>query len=201
MNKEYTETELLIVNAARKVFLNKGMDGARMQEIADEAGINKALLHYYFRNKQKLFDAVFQEALEKFFPAIVEVLINETPFIDKIDILVDMYFDRFKENPHIVSFIIHEINQNPERIENVMKESGMRLDVIKQKIQEMIEVGKISFFSFDHFMVNMLGLIIWPFAGRPLIQRMLFENDPEKFDDFLEERKTVVKRVLKKSLE
>ena len=200
MNTQFSETEVLILKAARKIFLQKGMDGARMQEIANEAGINKALLHYYFRNKQKLFDAVFQEALEMYFPSFVEILMNDTPLIDKVDVLVDLYFDGFRESPLIVSFIIHEINRNPERIEGALKENGFRPAVIKQKIQERIDSGKSSYFSFDHFFVNLMGLIIWPFAGRPLIQQMLFENDPEVFERFLDERKTVVKSVLKKSL-
>jgi TetR/AcrR family transcriptional regulator len=66
----YSETERKILQAAREVFQRKGLYGARMQEIADAAGINKALLHYYFRNKDKLFDAIFSDVFQNFIPGL-----------------------------------------------------------------------------------------------------------------------------------
>ena len=77
-------TEEKILNAAQTVFIQKGMDGARMQEIADEAGINKALLHYYFRTKQKLFEAIFKKVFSQIFPNLMDMVHSELPIEEKL---------------------------------------------------------------------------------------------------------------------
>src|SRR4029077_761858 len=101
-------TEHRILEAARKVFQSKGMHGARMQDIADSAGINKALLHYYFRNKEQLFESIFKEALEKFLPVLRELVESDFPLGKKIKSFVDGYTDVLLENPFLPAFIIHE---------------------------------------------------------------------------------------------
>ena len=89
MSEKDSNTEQIILKAARKVFTHKGFDGARMQEIADEAGINKALLHYYFRSKDKLFEAIFKEVITTFFPRIISVLTSDLSLFEKITLFTD----------------------------------------------------------------------------------------------------------------
>ena len=84
MSEQELSTEKTILEAAKKVFLDKGFDGARMQEIADEAGINKALLHYYFRSKDKLFDAIFEEAFKQFLPNISDIMVSDISIEEKV---------------------------------------------------------------------------------------------------------------------
>ena len=97
MKSEYT-TEEKIYEAAKKVFLTKGLDGARMQEIADIAGINKALLHYYFRTKEKLYSEVVKNSASTFFPQIMTILLSELPFEVKIWTIVDKYINFLQHN-------------------------------------------------------------------------------------------------------
>ncbi len=93
-NQAFSATERQILEAAKKVFGRKGMDGARMQEIADEAGLNKALLHYYFRNKERLFQEVIREVFSSFFPRIMTVMSLEgMAFEEKIRTFVNEYLD------------------------------------------------------------------------------------------------------------
>ena len=123
MNSNLTETEQKILDAAKKVFVVKGMTGARMQEIADEAGINKSLLHYYFRTKEKLFEAVFQSALGEFFPKVTSYMISDISLEDKIKVFVKEYSKVLQENPFLPSFIIGEVNRNPDNIIQYFKQN------------------------------------------------------------------------------
>src|SRR6478735_10691909 len=97
--KKDLSTEEKILNAAKKVFLTKGMDGARMQDIADKAGINKALLHYYFRSKDKLFERIFIEEAQKFMPRVTHIMLSEMTLFEKIEKFVGEYIDTLIQNP------------------------------------------------------------------------------------------------------
>ena len=105
-----------ILVAARKVFTTKGMAGARMQDIADEAGINKALLHYYFRDKDKLFEVVFMEEAQKFFPKINAIFNSDVPLFEKIENFVNEYIDEMQENPYLPWFVMNEVNRDPDQL-------------------------------------------------------------------------------------
>src|SRR5436190_24232698 len=104
-----TNTEELIKNTAREVFMQKGLDGARMQDIADKAGINKALLHYYFRSKDKLFEMIFMEEARKFMPRVATIMLSELTLFEKIEKFVGQYIDTLSQNPLLPIFILNEI--------------------------------------------------------------------------------------------
>ena len=108
-------TEQKIFDAAHEVFTQKGMDGAKMQEIADRAGINKALLHYYYRTKEKLYEAVVRVIISKALPAIWHVIESDLPLEEKIKRFIETYIGIISRNPFIPLFIISEINKHPER--------------------------------------------------------------------------------------
>lgn len=193
MTEQQKDTEQQILKAARKVFIEKGLDGARMQEIADEAGINKALLHYYFRSKDKLFEMIFQEELGKFFPKMVTLMSSEDISLeDKIRTFVSNYISTFISNPFLPSFIIKEVHRDPENLKSFFVKSGLDVNMIKLVITNLAKQLNMSFEETRHFMINMISLCIFPFAGRPLIEKILFSEDKSEYNKFLEERKTVV---------
>ena len=105
-----------ILAAAHKVFTTKGMNGARMQDIADEAGINKALLHYYFKDKDKLFETIFVVEAQRFFPKITMIFQSDAPLFEKIENFVSEYIDEMQENPYLPWFVINEMNRDPEKL-------------------------------------------------------------------------------------
>lgn len=199
--KEYSSnTEKLILKAARKVFTEKGREGTRMQEIADEAGINKALLHYYFRNKQRLFEAVFVEAFEKFLPRIYNDLESDKDFCEIMQSFISEYIDLIIENPYIPGFVLHELSQNPANIAQILEKHVTRLNLLVQKIQKEIDEGNIRPMDPRQIIVNLIGLCIFPFVARPIIQRVFFSGNETEYQQFLKDRKTEVYQFMYNSI-
>jgi len=194
-------TEEKIYEAARHIFVLKGMEGARMQEIADEAGMNKALLHYYFRSKENLFKAVFQDIFTKFFIKVKDTLFSDASLKEKLIVFIDNYIDLIQANPYVPQFIINEINRDPKVLKSLMSESGIE----PQKILELFynEVGANNRSKMDHrhVVVSLLGMLIFPFIARPLLQMVYFKDDQNAYNQFLNERKEVVKNMIFKFIE
>lgn len=190
-DKENTEEKIL--EAAKEVFIEKGSDGARMQEIADKAGINKSLLHYYYRSKEKLFGAVFKFAFSNFVPNIVSILNDEKEDIFiLIRKFVNLYIDIIMKNPFIPVFIINEVNKRNTLFINIIKSSGLNPQVFRNRIQKEIEDSKIKPIDPNHLIINILGLCLFPIIARPIVQVILFEDNKKAYDIFLESRKKEV---------
>ncbi len=196
MTLQETDTEQLILIAAKNIFFKKGYDGARMQEIADEAGMNKALLHYYFRSKDKLFEAIFNDAFQQFIPRMVENMSSNVSFERKIEIFVENYVSMLIKVPQLPNFILTEINRNPEKIFEMFSKMGLKPALILQEIQKDIDEGKMRPINPKHLLINTIALCAFPFAARPLMQIILFDNNTEKYNEFLEERKKEVSQFI-----
>lgn len=200
-NKMDSTTEEKIYEAARRIFVLKGMEGARMQEIADEAGMNKALLHYYFRSKENLFKAVFKDIFSKFFLRVKGTLFSDASAKDKLIVFVDNYVDFIQTNPYVPQFIINEINRDPKVLKSLLFESGIE----PQKILDLFlnEVNSTYQSKLDprHIVVSLLGMLIFPIAARPLLQMVYFNDDQEAYTQFLNERKEIVKNMILKLIE
>jgi len=195
-------TEKQILEAAKKVFVHKGMAAARMEEIAREAGINKALLHYYFRSKENLFRAVFAEAFNSFIPHIAEYISQEKPTIEKfVDVFVENYINLILENPFIPNFVISEINRDPENLINFFQEYvGDKPLVFSSIFQEAVKKGEMRSIDPREFLMNMIGLCIFPFIARPILQKIFFSDNGELYDQFLNRRKTTIKEFILHSI-
>lgn len=198
MNPDSTKEK--IVQAARRVFIRKGMDGARMQEIADEAGINKALLHYYFHSKQQLFDEVFYGALKQMIPVVILIFKEDKPFFDKIEAIVTQYDATMSANPFLPQFVISEINRDPEQLSRFMADQGLDFEAVEKMINREVAAGRIRPITLPHLFANMIGMIVMPYIGRPLFQRKLFKNDPRQYDQFLRERRAVISQFIRQAL-
>ncbi len=194
--KSRDTTEEKILAAAQRVFIRKGMDGARMQEIADEAGINKALLHYYFRNKQNLFEAIFEKVFQKIFPNIRMLIGSGKPIEEKLGRFTEHYIDILLEHPFLPTFILREINRDPEFLAEQIKTQGIEVKELMPMLEKAMEEGKIRRMDPRDLVVNILGLSIFPFAAKPLLKIMLFKNGAGSYSDFLEKRKATVKTFL-----
>lgn len=200
MEENSQNTEALILQAARKIFIEKGLEGTRMQEIADEAGINKSLLHYYFRSKEKLFHAVLIEAFQKFLPKM-DVLINtQTPVAIKLEAFITNYINTIIENPFIPGFILHELARDPQSLAELLKSHVTMAPLFLQQIQEEIDAGRIKPFDPRQIIINTLALCIFPFVARPIAQTIFFENNAVAYNQFLEDRKTTVFNFIKSAI-
>lgn len=185
-------TEQKIFDAAHEIFTQKGMDGTKMQEIADLAGINKALLHYYYRTKEKLFEAVAKAVIGTAVPVIRQLFEGEQPLQEKIRYFVDFYISLISRNPFIPLFIISEINKHPDQFFEAMFPQEMtRPEVFFKQVQIEIAEGRIRPVSPKHLIVNIISLCVFPFVGKPMMRLVLGMGTGE-MRVFMEERKAEV---------
>jgi len=188
-------TEENILKEARDVFYRKGLAGARMQEIADKAGINKAMLHYYFKTKEQLFNRVFEQAFAVFAERIAEVLNSEIPLEKKIADYVNHTVDALAQNPDIPVFILNELTFNPERITDLFAGKD-KIDIrhFKDQVNGQTQ-GKTD--ANDLFM-DMVALCVYPFVVAPVFKKMLQKSD-RQYSALLRERKEhIINELLKR---
>jgi TetR/AcrR family transcriptional regulator len=183
-----SSTEEKILEAAKTVFHRKGFDGARMQEIANEAGINKSLLHYYYRSKENLFDAVFKDAFNELFKKIFTVVGSTIPFEEKIRFILSDYIGFMQKNPYIPSFILNEINHNPARITGLLKDLPIPPAEIFSRVKKSLEDEGITSIDHRQFVINLIALSVFPIIARPLIKTILNLTE-EEYSEFIETRK------------
>lgn len=185
-------TEEKIFNAARLVFQKKGFAGARMQEIADEAGINKAMLHYCFKNKQLLFQAVFRNAFGQLAPQINEIFNSNDILFDKIKKFTHSYISFVILNPYLPQFVIQEMNNNPEFVLSFLNNANRpNPTLLITQIEQEIADGIIKPINPKQLLMNVISMTVFPFAAQMLVKGMLQISDAE-FNQMMEERKTSI---------
>ena|SRR5450759_2026662 len=183
-------TEERIFEAATLVFEEKGMAGARMQNIADRAGINKSLLHYYFHTKDYLFDAVFAKLAQKMFMKFAPIFEEDLSLEEKIRFFFREHIKFLQQNPKLPGFILNEINHNPQRIKKLMKNIDFRniwLTILKHHKDELYKYN-ISEENLPQIMTTIASLSVFPFAARGIFE-VVFNNMGVDFDKYIEERK------------
>lgn len=187
VNEEQT-TEQLILSAAKKVFSTQGKDGTSMQEIADEAGINKALLHYYFRSKDLLFEKVFFAELQKFSHILKTAIASEAPLFEKIEKLCETYIRMAIDNPFLPVFVISEINKQPVVFIHRMFENDLP-DFYKfsMQINREVELGNIKPILPPHLIMNILSMCVFPFLMKPMFVHGM-RIDKDLYDELMQQR-------------
>lgn len=183
-------TEERILTAAKKIFVLKGMSGARMQDIADEAGINKALLHYYFKNKEQLFEMIFMEAAAKLFPKINKIFDGDQPLFEKIESFCEEYITIVTDNPFLPLFVINEINQDPDYFLKKVWAGKSKPNPTKflEQIDREVKKGTIKKINPVHLLMNLISMTIFPFMGKPMFQKNLGISEAQ-FRQLMEQRK------------
>ena len=186
-----------ILAAARNVFTTKGMAGARMQDIANEAGINKALLHYYFRDKDKLFEVVFMEEAQKFFPKINAIFNSEAALFEKIENFVNEYIDEMLENPYLPWFVLNEVNRDPDQFMYKIwgKDNLPKPAKFLGQIEKEVKKGTIKRIHPMHLLMNLLSMTIFPFVAKPMMIRNLRMNELQ-FRQAMEERRIEIPKFI-----
>lgn len=187
-----SKAEAEILEAAKRVFHQKGMDGARMQEIADAANINKSLLHYYYRSKQLLFEAVFKSAFSLIAPRLNAVLNDDSPLFDKIKNFTHNYISFVVKHPYLPNFIIQELNRNPDFVKNLVAEKYFpNIEKFKNQVENAVANREIRPIKPEQLFINLMALNLFPFVAAPLLKGFLKQDDTN-FELLLEERKTAV---------
>jgi AcrR family transcriptional regulator len=187
------ETRERILDAAHAVFLKKGTAGSRTQEIADEAGVNKALVHYYFGTKAVLADAIFERSMGTIMPRIFGILADEERSLEqKVRDITREQIDFHSARPYLAGYVVSEMHAEPERVASVFrKRGGPPLDVLRKQLREAARAGRMRAISAEHFVVNLMGLLVFPFALRPALS-ILVGIEPSEWPAFMEERKRLI---------
>lgn len=185
----YSDAELKIIQAATQVFLEKGRDGARMQEIADKAGINKALLHYYFKSKEGLYELVFRNVLID----IAAGFLNSIPKIETAEEFlrkfISFYTGTIRQHPEVVRFMFWEISRGAttfgKLFKSLVRGSNEKeipfITIIRRSIErkEIKEVDPIQ------FLISLLGMCIYPFIAKPILEQVVdgLDVNDEQFNE------------------
>ena len=181
--------EKKIIEAARKLFTEKGYHAIKTRDIANEAGINLALLNYYFRSKEKLFELIMKENMSQFMMVITGIVNDEKTTIQrKIEMLVANYIDMFSVNPDMPLFIITNAKSDSQRMK--LREKMMSSYFMKQ-INQDIKSGKIAKIDPGNITMNIVSLTIFPFIARHMLQNSKGISN-EQFNSLMLQRKKMI---------
>jgi AcrR family transcriptional regulator len=193
-----------ILDAADEIFVRRGIDGARMQEIADHAGVNKALLHYYFRSKAQLARAVWFRIASSFAPGILQMMASDLPLDDKIDRFVDAYHNTLTRHPYLMAYVIGEAARHPDLVEDFYtperrRAARLMIDKLQEQIDDCVSAQKTASLSAEQFIVTLAGSCLFPFAARPAIAQLLGLRSTGQ-REFMGRRRTELPAFLKRAL-
>lgn len=189
-SEQAASTEEKIKEAAKRVFTRKGYAATRTRDIAEESGYNLALINYYFRSKEKLFDIVMMEQLQLFVYSVADMLDDHnTTLQEKIVSLVEHYIDMLRENPGLAFFVMNEVNADPKKLLGKVKWEKPELHFVTQW-QELIMSGKMQINPI-HIFMNLLGMTVFPFVARPMMS-VKIGMTTQMFDAMMEERKKLI---------
>src|ERR1700743_2719 len=188
-------TENQIFEAALKVFHKKGLAGARMQEIADEAGINKSMLHYYFRNKEQLFSQVFFQSFRKFMGSVWPILNEPNTWEEKIPVVIEHYTQVMQGNPHLALFVINELRQNTDGFSSFIKDNPLLNTVFVAQLKQAMQNGEIRTVQPMQIWLTITSNIIFPFITEPMLKMTINFHDSD-WDGFIADRKKIIADML-----
>ena len=187
-------TEEKIIGAAREVFRNKGKDGARMQEIADQAGINKALLHYYFRTKDALFDEIFRNEFHELLHHLLATIDDRSDFKTFLRKFIKTYLHNIAPRRNVIRFLLWESDKKKNQVVGHLLDSfrmhGFNENPIVRRITDAMEAGEIRICDPLNLVLSMLGMSIFPFIAAPIMERIfsgLDLSDPKFIDQRADE--------------
>jgi len=203
MKKEACPTADLILEAATRVFIRKGFAGARMEEIARESGMNRALLHYYFQSKERLFNIIFERHFKLIQTGLGEIFISDDSVEGKIRRIILHYYQQISQNPFLPMFVMHELSVNPDRIVNMMRNaSGLPENHAHVFIQQVNEAGKSGLIrpvDGAHLLSSIFSMIIYPFLAKPVL-KMILQTDEDGYQRFINNRPEFVTDLVLQSI-
>ena len=201
MTESDKQTEDRIFDAATEVFTEKGLDGARMQDIANQAGINKSLLHYYYRTKDRLFNAVFEKIAASMFSKFAPVFDENLSLEEKIRFFFREHISFLQKNPRLPAFLLNEINRNPSRMKKLISNLDIEKfwNMLYNQHGRELEKYNITKERIPQIMTTIAAISVFPFAARGIFES-LFEKIGIDFDTYLEERKEFASDFVIKAL-
>ena len=199
MKEDEKNMENQILDAAEKLFIEQGFAKTTTAQIARVAGCNQALVHYYYRTKNNLFEKIFEEKLRLLQTSLLTPEIAAVSFEAKIVMMVDTYFDFVSKNRYLFPFILTEISSNPERLQtvinNLQNNSRTIVENLDAEIKSEVEKGNIRPISTSNLILTFLSLNITPFILSPIFQGILNISSIEN-ENQLDVRKQEITEIL-----
>lgn len=195
---ENNSTEQQIIIAAKQLFIEKGFAETSMSDIAARVGINRPGLHYYFRTKEKMFEAVFSDIVHSFVPTIQNIIQQEIPFTERIGEIINIYFDTLQKEPCLPIFIIREIQRDTPHLINTIRklDTVQYINVVRDILVSEMDQGKIKRIPFELMFNTFYGLLFFPFLSKPLTDTIFENSGTTDFSDQLEEWKAHIVRQM-----
>jgi AcrR family transcriptional regulator len=192
MGVEEAQTQKLIKEKAKALFFQKGLLNATTQEIADEAGVNRALIHYYFRSREQMLDILLNETIQEKKDRVRSTLSSDLPFREKIAHYISAIVDYGLTYPYLENFIISETAKHPDKLKDICSKDRVKSsDMIREQLEAEIRKKKIAPISAEHFMVNLAAMCNYPLLAKSVIQTVHGMTDTA-YRKFLHERKQVI---------
>lgn len=189
---ESLQTQTLIKEKAKKLFFQKGFLDATTQEIADEAGVNRALIHYYFKSRDQMLDLLLEETILEKKERVSKILSSDLPFRQKIARYIDTVVDHGLEYPYLENFIVSETARHPDKVKNLCTRYPTKsTDLIREQLEQEIKKKKLLPISPEHFMVNLIALCNYPLLSKSVLKTVHGMTDTA-YKKFLLERKKVI---------
>ena len=169
MRDDYSEAQRKIVGIARELFVKKGFRGTTVRDIAAESGVNVAMVNYYFRSKEKLFDTIFEEAFTILSEKIFCLIDSDLPFFELIRKWIYSYYDMLLEYPDLPLFVMNELSTNPEKLNKCFyKNPDLLYLKLMERIKEEEAMGTIRPVPVHDFLLNIVSLSVFPFVAKPI---------------------------------
>ncbi len=199
---EIIDTERKIFIAAQAAFLEKGLADTTMQDIADRAEISRTSLHYYYRNKEKLFDAILGNALDMIFPKINETIQKDIPLVDKVIEIAHNYLDVLSQNEQLPGFMVLEMRRNTSKVIEFIIRKSLTIDLypLEVQMQKEVDEGKIRAVDWYQLGVTVMGLCAFPYIAQPVLTSFLGIENKTTFDKFILKRKEAITEIISKWL-
>ncbi|MFA5045282.1 MAG: TetR/AcrR family transcriptional regulator [Paludibacter sp.] len=183
--KTEQSTEKIILEVAERLFLEKGFAMTSTTEIAKEVGCNQALVHYYFRTKDNLFNTIFEQKFKDFFQWIFEIKsTGELEFLDKLKLIIESHFDLLMNNPKMPGLILNELSRKPDQI-SMLKDKLETIPVklfseLNEELQTAITQGKVRKIDLIDLIVSMITMNVAIFVMMPVVENILSLDESKK---------------------
>ena len=194
-----TNTESKIIDAAMEIFSEKGRHGAKMQEIADRAGINKAMLHYYFRNKENLYRTIFKTAFSNIFNKLESSVDFNAGFDVQMKQIINCYIDMLSKHQKLPLFISRELGEGGATARSVVKEyfkTGRLHHHLRESMMKAMNTGNIIPVDPRQLIITIIGSSLFFFIAEPIVFTIFPGEDDFDRKKFLEERKEAIFNTL-----
>jgi len=196
MSIDAAQTEQLIKDKARLLFFQKGFLHATTQQIADEAGVNRALIHYYFRSREHMMEILLQETVQEKRERVRAVLSSTAPFRVKVANYINTLVDYGLKYPYLDNFVIYETARHPEKTKALCSRDRVKSsELLRDDLEKEIAAGHLAPISAEHFVINLVALINYPLLAKGILQTVHGMSDAA-YRKFLAERKRVIYRTI-----